>query len=514
MLLFNNFYYQVNPNIKYIQCDDYSTFHVKNEKKIFKLMNLTAELFKTITNHELFHYDYCQFRADESEIQSTLNNLIELNLVSQQFELLISTTPPTYKMSLSTNLISIKDRYFIINLYHNTSDEIDSKIFDSIQKKAYEILPNEELYRLVSRGYIENISSLSSLKCYANHTQPYKNVYIIFSYDCNLSCSYCFQKGTTHQKSINEVTKNEIIQYIKELTNTVPALITFYGGEPLIDNNFRSIKDVFSEFSRNDYIAYKIITNGVNIPSYFELMKEHKTKIKEIVITFDGNKKDHNLVRTTIDKEETYPTILDSVILLNSYGFPTTLRINLTKSNYSGVHELISDITKNIINQELLTLSLNLITDKPNKNFGEISYLESWNLLNSLKNENSLNIIFNNPYITKLVELDSEDKIYFSPIQEGLCSLKNNIVIDSDGKIYPCNEAMGIEKLVIGDINIPQKQLDYSYTSKISNKDQCQNCSLYLACYGNCFLEQYYDKSCNRNDITNALGDFLLQRYA
>ena len=65
-----------------------------------------------------------------------------------------------------------------------------------------------------------------------------QKICIITSLDCNLSCVYCYEPKTEH----NKMTSDQAISYIMEVVNNLDETysefeVQFMGGEPLLQFN-------------------------------------------------------------------------------------------------------------------------------------------------------------------------------------------------------------------------------------------------------------------------------------
>ena len=112
----------------------------------------------------------------------------------------------------------------------------------------------------------------------------YKQLEIFITMDCNLDCSYCYEKGRRRKTYIS----NKIIQDIKntikkDKTFLCDGLI-FFGGEPML--NQKVIIDFIKDFKNT--LVYSIMTNGtIPLDNFIKETKEYASNI-EIDISYDG----------------------------------------------------------------------------------------------------------------------------------------------------------------------------------------------------------------------------------
>ena len=70
--------------------------------------------------------------------------------------------------------------------------------------------------------------------------------------------------------------------------------------------------------------------------------------MRYIQVTIDGVKEKHNARRTTRERADTYSVILHNINSALSMNFEIVIRINVDKSNYATLLELINDICNSI----------------------------------------------------------------------------------------------------------------------------------------------------------------------
>ena len=108
-----------------------------------------------------------------------------------------------------------------------------------------------------------------------------------FTYKCNLRCSFCFVKERLSNRSMN-ITDKEIdvvIKYILEDNPKAKKIITFLGGEPLVDYKIMS---KFIKKTRKFGWKYAMYTNGLLLNKVpIKLLKQFNT----ILVSVDGDKK-------------------------------------------------------------------------------------------------------------------------------------------------------------------------------------------------------------------------------
>lgn len=382
-----------------------------------------------------------------------------------------------------TTFIYYKDKFGIYLKEFTTGsivfvgiDDFNSSVEEKgLEKSFIEILKN------ILEG-IENKKCLS--------------VMIVTNMSCNLCCSYCFEKEKTNSflkiSDIDKIIKN--IDYIFHKNNFETIDITFTGGEPSLNFSFieKITKKLIKNFSK-EIINFSIISNGMNFKdNMLEFFDKYNFGIQ---ITFDGNKKIHNLERKTENNIGSYDLILKNIenILLN-YKFNVSIRFNITRFNFDTIEEVLLDLSK-ILNYSKLKLYFDFLDVEKSS----IYYLKENEKIEISK---YLIDIFLKYDFTFMKEY----------IQGGFCMYKNNVgyTISSDLNIYKCYSL------------VENKNFIFSKLEDLENIDGkgnlCNNtlCNVYELCYGGCPFSKYVvsgkmDKVC-KYKFLNFFNRYLFKK--
>jgi sulfatase maturation enzyme AslB (radical SAM superfamily) len=112
--------------------------------------------------------------------------------------------------------------------------------------------------------------------------------------ECNLACSYCYEKNKNNQNAdfviAKEIIDNSFIKYSNK-----KVVFDFFGGEPFL--NFIFIKKVV-DYIEKKYIdkqfAFSVSTNGTILTEKVKkFLIAHRRKI-EVGLSLDGCIKYHN----------------------------------------------------------------------------------------------------------------------------------------------------------------------------------------------------------------------------
>lgn len=219
-------------------------------------------------------------------------------------------------MKLLKNIIDIdlkceSGEHMLINALNGLVDVIREKeyalIHDAMEENSIHILEENELLfsKMIERGYIvsddydeEQVRGdiISKLKIgQERQCQKSKNAIFILTYDCNFSCPYCYEQDVASKRVL---TREQIDQIFKIYDNEIER-ISFFGGEPLLPDNRKSIEYIISKAPN---ASYGVITNGYYLEEFFELFKQ--LNWNNIQVTLDGEKEIHDKTRILKNGQE------------------------------------------------------------------------------------------------------------------------------------------------------------------------------------------------------------------
>lgn len=298
------------------------------------------------------------------------------------------------------------------------------------------------------------------------------NLTIAPTTNCNLCCPYCFEKGNKHIEYITPEIIDAIMKYIISKKDKHIHIIWF-GGEPLL--SYDKIVQLNNYLIDND-IQYhsSLITNGTlfndNIIKKLPLLK-----LRNIQITLDGNRTDHNQKRFFLNNKGTFDIILSNLTkILERTSIHVTLKINIDKSNINSYLNLINELTNkysNYIASKQLAITNNSVKNRTDYEgctdcLSEDEYFE---------------------FKTKTLH----EKIPFPSLHLG-CPLRYSeyLIIGPDGYIYKCLEHIGDKSKNIGNIKNYSFSISKMAKLALSNEPfddmKCANCSILPICGGGC----------------------------
>lgn len=364
---------------------------------------------------------------------------------------------------------------------------------------------DDRLSGLFSKQYIvdDNFNDEEYINEKLSYMSDCYNLTLINTYNCNMSCEYCFEGNV---KKLNESMKsNEAEVIINRIIgkivneNKKKINIAFTGGEPLL--NFEFIDTFFDLFEREILSKYDIeyncslISNGTLINDYMinKLKRMHCTGIQ---VTIDGTEADHNLSRPLKNKGNSFEKIIENI---NKYydDIPFVIRSNYKPGEENKLYKLVDELLNRIDEKRKIKLKLR-------------------NIMNTTECVTSTKSI---DYDELIQVLEYSFNKGVDIVQGTICDncrvySSNNEYIVPNGDIYRCFMFVGHTDHVVGNIFTENYEEKQKLFNNLKIWKSCVKCSIVSLCMGGCRYEAYS----NTGDITNKICEFdekkkLINRY-
>lgn len=314
-----------------------------------------------------------------------------------------------------------------------------------------------------------------------------RNVQLMMSTGCNLSCRYCYQDDKKNKNMSKEVMES-FIDFLCDTNPETSTLIDFFGGEPLV--NWEIIKyglELMEDLNLLHKLYFMISTNGTLITD--EIAYTLSKYSVHVNISVDGTPEKHNY-----ERNNSYDKTLQGLRKLYDYGLCRDITARLTfPNNYFGN---IEEHVKSVLNLGIpeVTFAAILaggITDEELATYEESMYRTSILILKYV--EYGLAVI--PKYMRNLLSMEhlSSD---FKPRRPCHFKTDSGFVVDTDGVLFGCSIAPNTDfedhasqvynECVVGDI-----RYGVSYNRNIGNqypctvntaKNDCINCEARNMC--------------------------------
>jgi len=378
------------------------------------------------------------------------------------------------------------------------SDKIDR--LENCACKIWSDLPDDLITALNNLGLLVPTHSSNASTQPIPAREPIKHISLNVAQSCNLNCVYCYgMDGEYNQKGFidKEVAFRAVDWLIQQSMNEKVILITFFGGEPLL--NFPLIKQVVTYAKEQTQgcgkkVFFSITTNGTL------LTKEIDAYLNEqgfsVVISFDGTLQMQNLNRPFKNKngshENTQSRVQEFVATRDG---KVTARATIT--SYNANLKMVRDSLREIGFKRSLCAeaSPNIFNNKINGSCCSYSLREDQKkeLLNDIMNQAEETFIaikqrerpFSGIIFGILHRLNTKLKRkYYCGVGRGL------VGVSIDGTVYPCHRFVGSSGFEMGTVNDFNSDSRSAYINNygVSTK-HCSTCWTRYFCGGGCLYE-------------------------
>jgi len=460
-------------------------------KQPYIIKGISADIFLALISSYEYCIEECILNMEgsyDNKIETVYNAMASLIKKEWAIPLEVDTQIKCLK-SIASIPLNVENKYFLLNSAYRTIDEVSEIVYKSFKADDYSLLDVKEINYLIGRKYINYNHDKEMNQLIIN--QDFVNIYVIFSYECNMKCIYCFENTETRFHKENKLTMENLLGIIEKISSKKNAIITLYGGEPLLDTNKDKINKIIDWGKEKDNISFRIITNGTNVKSFMPQFLTIKNKILEFVITIDGPEVVHDKRRFFADGQGSFDKIIQTIKLLCDNSINVSIRVNLDKHNIDHQYDFLKYLSNQNINRDFMTLLYYRVENKSDISFDTLSYKQCYKLYKDLSNIKDIKINFGDPILSLVTNMTSSDNPY-PYIKSNYCNMDKTYVIDCDGKIYCCNESMGLS-------DFSRCLNTQKITTVCSLTEKCKKCNLYYGCYGGCNLKRYnYEVNCGK----------------
>lgn len=289
---------------------------------------------------------------------------------------------------------------------------------------------------------------------------------------CNFRCEYCYEGIEKEKSFLKENTANDIVNFILNLCEErkkYEIKIRFHGGEPLL--NIKVIKQIISELEKkninNRYkFIYEMTTNGYLLND--DNLEYVASKIQEISISLDGNKKSNDSMRILTNGEGTYDKVIENAKNFMKIRNDFSIRMTINTKN---VNEIYNNIT-HLIEQGFTSIISVIDIGDDKWNIETLDYLEEQ--CNKIKEYIKVNK--KNVDITLPINGEIKGKTCLGGI--------SGFNIDTEGNLFPCIYSVDNFEECCGNIydGINNEVLNKFVEINNCEVEECKGCTNYKYC--------------------------------
>lgn len=368
-------------------------------------------------------------------------------------------------------------------------------------------LSSEEKEHLLQRGHLTAVTPKRELEEFRKlvHVVLQKsnkfdkkrkmgNLSFILTYNCNLSCSYCYQKSLGHDFNVPpmspELVDSIFVTYLSQLFPKIPRELTFtlFGGEPLLPTNREAIARILAYTKKHHSIRVSVATNATTLSEMMDLIGPEKGKIQSVQVTLDGDQLFHDKNRIPSSGKPTFEAMIAAVRQLIQSKAHVVIRMHVHSGRLESSRSLVDYLEKEKIlghpQVGVYFAPINTFTCENSSSEDIDIFRQTFQTVAARTNRPPSNYDFMN----KFLEMQTERML--PKVRH--CGLGTDIfyVVDSLGDIYQCYEEAGHKDRRIGTFSRGKVKffaLKEKYSRRhLLNVPECLKCSAALYCGGGC----------------------------
>lgn len=222
-------------------------------------------------------------------------------------------------------ILSINDKNYIYDAYDNILKQIPNELCELIHKrkktkKYFELLNRFDLRDVLDVKRLQITSPLIDETNKWKIENRQKHLVISLTEKCNMRCEYCgyiskYEREYDSTVISDSIMEKAIQQFITHSVGLEDIFISFYGGEPLLEQaRIRQAVHFCEENHLGQNIHYCVTTNGICLKEDFvSFIVEHDFLL---IVSLDGPKNIHDRYRKKVNGENTYDIIINNLKVL------------------------------------------------------------------------------------------------------------------------------------------------------------------------------------------------------
>ncbi len=308
---------------------------------------------------------------------------------------------------------------------------------------------------------------------------PITAMELMVTENCNLHCTYCFEKGLAKRKNMPIKVAQAAIDLLFDYSQEEKELcITYFGGEPFL--NFALIKSVTEyvenkEKSSNKKVKFNITSNGVllNEPMA-EYLAKHAIKV---LLSIDGSQMSHNLCRRDRKGCGTYERAIKGLEILKKFQPWIGVRMTVVPDNVQRLFDDVIELRKLGINQFIISHVTGIKWSKEDiESFGlQMKKIKEWYKENTAKD-------------LRISEFEEDNE----PNSFGCHAGRTSISVSTKGEISPCSKL-----LTLNNEQVLYKLGDVEYgLTNVPNRAELISCSKLRSACNKLHIAENYKAGC------------------
>ena len=333
---------------------------------------------------------------------------------------------------------------------------------------------------------------------------------------CNLACSYCFQKEHPAFTKMSSATERATVEWLLRQVDERALRklhVHYFGGEPTTRKDYclRTAAALSASMkARGGTFSWEMTTNGVHLDVAFARQME-ACGPGAFKVTLDGDKETHDRMRVYRDGRGSFDVIFENVIALARAGCKVYVSGHFFPDQAESFEKLLDRLESTGVSRLLGGVQFRPMVDTQQRGSGTCTGC-------SEKQETQT-----------LVQLGkSIDRRGMTPARQrssldgllGPCELhwKNNYTIDPEGRVYKCPVVAGLPGLEVAQVaaDAPEK---VAPLVELRPWEKCGDCPYLPVCVGGCLGGKFLKTgrrdqvACKRDVFETSFRETVVARY-
>lgn len=305
------------------------------------------------------------------------------------------------------------------------------------------------------------------------------SLWIYFTSNCNLNCSYCYEKSdlscSCGQSDMSFETIRHLVLWCRRYVdkNGIDEIsITLTGGEPFLYlQGLEYFIRLLDEHQLTEICRFTMITNGYAMND--DALRFIANHCSTVQITLDGPEEIHNARRITLDNKGTFKSIIRNIIkIISKTKVTMVIRINVDSSNMDHIENLIDTLDKYHL-KDYVTINFGDIVGEKNT---EMSVLK------------------------KIISIYDTfiDRGYRAVICETTpCPMSSMgwYAVATNGDIFKCTGLIGNSDFAVGNVATDLYIDKLEQQINMDSWKKCLDCEVVGVCAGGCSYRDLFSKN-------------------
>jgi uncharacterized protein len=357
----------------------------------------------------------------------------------------------------------------------------------------------------------------------ARQMMPLSYMELILTSNCNLRCSYCFEKDKQPQDMPDEIAFRAVEFLLDVSGATKDVGILLFGGEPMLRMDLiEKVHRYGTEEAKaaGKKLSWSMTTNGTLIDmEEAEWLARHEVKY---LLSMDGGRKEHDRYRHFPNGEGTFDLLMSRLRMMKRYQAWMGVKMSVVPEALANLCEGIRELSDAGINQFLVGYAHGLPWTDERLIEYELTMKELCELCLEMK--------FHKRHFRVATYEEDSLKNRLDEQLFGCGAGRGRFCVDPWGDLYGCSKLAtmpGPRKGILPMGNVFQgftaiENRQQLLITDLGPRRKCSGCEMRRECSGGCPAVNYFhtndvftcdDVSCKLTFVGNRVDDYMRRRH-